>query len=792
MRSPVVLPRRSTVALAACLCLAGIEAHAQSAAASATAASAPGAAASAADDGAQLQRVVVTANRRPQFAEQVPMSLSAVTQDTLDKQGAVDIEDLSRITPGLSAHATTIFGNPNVSIRGISSTAGAATTAIYIDDAPIAVRGGDAVAGGTAYPRLFDLDRVEVLRGPQGTLFGSGAEGGAIRFITPTPRTDAIGGYVKAGAAVTEGGEGSYQSGVAVGGPISGDTLAFRASAFNSYDGGYIDHVDRETGAPTDTNSNGVNTSVARVALLWRPTAALTITPAVFYQDRDEKDRSTYYEDAGVDKTYNHIRQPTHDRFALSSVSVDYDFDKFSVKSVTSFFDRTQHRIDDYSYALTPAFTGSTEVIAADPGFTGSNFEATSQHNLTEEVRFSSNDDGSSKWSWVAGLYGSRANQVQSQFIDLDLTTFTMDIFGAPPIAIFGVPADGNNAYLEHDTLRDRDYAVFGETNYKFTPSSTLTLGLRDSHNEFTFDTTEDGPLAGGGVAFGGSQKGHALLPKVALSQEVGKSDLIYASASRGNRVGGANPSYAGLPGCAGDLAALGLTDAPRTYDSDYVWSYELGYKSRMLNQTLELAASAFTVDWTDIQQRVTLPTCHFGYTSNMGKAHSRGGDLQLQLKATKALLLSAAVSYTDAYFTKTAYAPDGASSGTGTPLVVGGEKLPIAPVNLSVGAEYAWAPTDGTHAFVRGDYQYANAYKSTGPVGSYDYDPGEYNTPQTHYFSLHGGLTVGKVDFQLAVDNLFDSKTELMRTHNSIADPSFQAATFRPRTIGFTTEYKF
>jgi iron complex outermembrane receptor protein len=785
MSSPVVLPRRSTVALAACLCLAGIQAHAQSAAEPAAAASAP-------DDNGQIQRVVVTAQKRPQFAEKVPMSLSAVSQETLDKQGAVDIQDLSRITPGLSARATTIFGNPNIAVRGISSTAGSATTAIYIDDAPIQVRGGDSVAGGTAYPRLFDLDRVEVLRGPQGTLFGSGAEGGAIRFITPVPRSDKFSGNAKAGISMTDGGETSYESGIAVGGPIAGDTLAFRASAYNSHDGGWIDHVSRETGASTDTNTNGVDTTVARVALLWRPTSALTVAPSFFYQDRDEQDRSIYYEDAGVNKTFNHVRQPTHDRFSLSSLSVNYEFDSFSVKSVTSLFDRTQHRIDDYSYALTPAFTGGSEVLPGDPDFTGRNFMNTSQNNLTEELRFSSNDDGSSPWNWTVGVYGSRARQVQSQFIDLDLNTFTLSIFGVPPVVIFGVPADGNNAFLEHDTLRDRDIALFGETTYEFTPATSLTVGLRDSHNEFGFDTTEGGPLGGGGVAFGGSQKGHALLPKVALSHELTKSDLVYASASRGNRVGGANPSYAGVAGCGADLAALGLTDVPRTYDGDFVWSYELGYKSRMLDQTLEVAASVFTVDWTGIQQRVTLPTCHFGYTSNMGKARSRGGDLQLQLRATKALLLSASVSYTDSYFTKTAYAPDGGSSGTGTPLVVGGEKLPIAPVNVAVGAEYGWAPTGGTHAFVRGDYQYANAYKSTGPVGAYDYDAGTYNTPATNFFSLHGGLSVGKVDFQLAVDNLFNSKTELLRTHNSIADPSYQAATFRPRTIGFTTAVKF
>jgi len=787
MRSTVSTPAAPTIVAMAVTLLLAAPCHAQGAAAPAPAASSPQADA---DDGAI--RVVVTAQKRPQFADKVPMSLSAISKDQLEKQGAVDISDLSRLTPGVTARTSTIFGTPDLSIRGIASTAGAATTAINIDDAAIQTRGGDAVAGGTAYPQLFDLDRVEVLRGPQGTLFGSGAEGGAIRFITPTPSLDTFSGAARVGVSGSERGAASYEAGAAVGSPIIKDQLGFRASLWHRHQGGYIDHVDRETGDVTGRNTNGEDTTVARAALLFKPVANLTISPSIFFQDGLQRDRATYYEGAGLYNTYNHVKQPTHDRFALSTLGVAYDNDSVELKSVTSWFARKQDRTDDYSYALTPAFTGGAEVVPGLEHYVALNLEGTSQKNLSQEFRVSSVDDGNSRWNWTAGVYFSRSSQLISQHIQQDVDTFTETLFGIPAIAFFGSPAigpDGQYSYVEADTLNDRSAAVFGESYFKLLPSTTLTLGLRAGRNSFDFSTHEDGPLAGGPVAFDGTQRGHSLLPKVALSHDLTKSDMVYASASKGNRVGGANATYATLPGCAADLAALGIADAPRTYKDDTVWSYELGYKGRMLNQTLDVAASAFIINWSDIQQRVTLPTCRFGYTDNLGSARSQGADLQLQLRATRQLTLSATAAYTDAHYTKTTYA---SSTPTGTPLVASGQALPQSAWSMAAGAEYGWQLAAGRRAHVRADWQYQGGYKRTGPVGAYDYDAGTYRAPSTHYVTFHGGVDLGSTSVSLFLDNAFDSHTELTRVHNLATDPDYQTITYRPRTLGVTVDYKF
>ena len=791
-------PAHTAIALAVCMLGATSEVYAQNGApASSSGASSPASGASAAaasDTSPGITQVIVTAQKRAQFLDKVPMSISALTQESLDRQGVTSIEDLARVTPGLDAHEADVYGDPNVAIRGISSTAGSATTAIYVDDAPIQMRGGDQTAGGTLFPQLFDLDRVEVLRGPQGTLFGSGAEGGAIRFLTPTPRFDGFSGEIKAGVSASERGHIGDELGVAVGGPVVKDVVAFRASAWHEQVGGYIDHVDRDTGAITARNTNGSNATVARAALLIRPTAELTIQPSVFIQHEDEKDRDITYEDAGTYRTYNHVLQPRHDRFTLSALSVTYDLPAVSVKSITSAFNRSQNRIDDFSYGLASSLNDDgSEEVTGYPGYIAIDQELTHQRNVSQEFRIASQDDDDARLSWITGVWLSHAHQREQQTIFQDIETFSQAELGMSATDYFGQPgigADSQTSYLEQDAFNDREIALYGEAVYKLRPDTSVTVGLRGSRNQFDFTTYENGPWAAPEpIDFQGHQDGHTLLPKLSMSHDLSKTDLVYATAAKGNRVGGANPSYADVAECGVDLDALGVADAPRTYGADSVWSYELGYKGRALDQRLEIAASAYYVDWSNIQQSVNLPTCQFRYTANMGKALSRGADVQLQYRATRKLTLNANVAYTDAHFTQTAYAGDPSGSA---PLATKGEHLPIPSFTLAFGAEYGWNLDNGKHAFVRGDYQYANAYHRTGPPGNYDYEEALYRQPETSFFSTHGGVTLDGVDWEASVDNLFDTKTELMRTHNSPNDPSYQTVTYRPRTLSVSGSYKF
>src|ERR1700723_654121 len=227
-----------------------------------------------------LEEVIVTAEKRSENILTVPISILAVNQQTLQEQDVKDINDFSRIAPGVSliptgqstTNSAQSTGDRTVVIRGIGATAGSATTGIYLDDTPI--QGREA---NTVYPEVFDLERVEVLRGPQGTLFGAGSEGGTVRFITPTPSLTTMSAYAHTEAAFTQGGTPSFEAGVAMGGPIVDDKVGLRASIWTRYDGGYIDRYNFFTNVLDAQNTNTTDSYTGRVALPLKPTDRLTL-----------------------------------------------------------------------------------------------------------------------------------------------------------------------------------------------------------------------------------------------------------------------------------------------------------------------------------------------------------------------------------------------------------------------------------------------------------------------------------------------------------------------------------
>src|ERR1700677_1515774 len=214
-----------------------------------------------------LEEIVVTATRREENVSKVPISITAMSQDDLDQKGIRDFSEMVRFTPGVSIDTS---GTNAISIRGISSSGGAGTTGIYIDDTPIQMRALGYNPDDTL-PKTFDLDRVEVLRGPQGTLFGAGSEGGTVRYIMTQPSVTTDSTYARTEVSYTQDGSPSYEGGIAHGGPIIDGVLGFRASLWYRYDGGWINDVNDTTGAITQPNANYTNTTAARLAMLYKP-----------------------------------------------------------------------------------------------------------------------------------------------------------------------------------------------------------------------------------------------------------------------------------------------------------------------------------------------------------------------------------------------------------------------------------------------------------------------------------------------------------------------------------------
>jgi outer membrane receptor protein involved in Fe transport len=269
----------------------------QNAAPAAPAEPAPPPAPVALNEPAQLGEVVVTATRQSSTVNKVAVSVTAVTQKGLDQQGVKTIQDFARATPSVVFTRTGTEGNPNITIRGIGATLGAPTTGVYLDDTPVQKRGtnGAVTGNGSPTPEIFDLDRIEVLRGPQGTLFGSGSEGGTVRFITPQPSLTKYSAYIRTEVSNTENGSPSYEGGAAVGGPIVQDKLGFRASLWSRHVGGYLDHVNIYDGSTIAKDTNAGRIFVGRVAVTWEPIPDLKITPAYYYGSDHVDDGDTFW-----------------------------------------------------------------------------------------------------------------------------------------------------------------------------------------------------------------------------------------------------------------------------------------------------------------------------------------------------------------------------------------------------------------------------------------------------------------------------------------------------------------
>ena len=313
------------------------------AAAAAGATEASGAADAGAASTGALEEIVVTATRREENISKVPISITAMSQDDLDQKGIRDFSEMVRFTPGVSIDSS---GTNAISIRGISSSGGAGTTGIYLDDTPIQMR-ALGFNPDDALPKTFDIDRVEVLRGPQGTLFGAGSEGGTVRYIMTQPSVTTESTYVRSEAAYTEYGAPSYEAGIAHGGPIIDNVLGFRASVWYRRDGGWINNVNDTTGAITQANANYTGTFAARLAMLYKPTSSVSITPSFMFQNKQQNNISTYwpaYSNPGAgefnDATPERIAIP--DKYFLPALKLQVDFAHATLISNSSYYYRNE------------------------------------------------------------------------------------------------------------------------------------------------------------------------------------------------------------------------------------------------------------------------------------------------------------------------------------------------------------------------------------------------------------------------------------------------------------------
>jgi iron complex outermembrane receptor protein len=713
--------------------------------------------------------VVVTATKRVAALAAVPISATVLTADTIQALDVKTIGDVSAIAPGIEYDFNTQFGPGvlnNIAIRGIQSSVGTSTTAIYVDDLPIQAR---ASGFANAYAATFDLARIEVLRGPQGTLFGASAEGGAVRFISNEASTTTSSGLYRMELDVTENGGPSLEAGAAVGVPIIEGKLGVRVSAWYREEGGYVDRVDPFTYAVTDRNANRSTNRAVRAAFAVTPTDSLRITPSLAYQSRDLHDTPVFYPylsnpDAGIFKNGKLLRQPAVDEFAVAAIKIEQELTAANLTTVVSYFDRrATSTVDSTNIAGVVFFNGFGNPLG--PAYPTSYLDAVPdaialhQTELSQEIRLSSKDPDA-RLRWIVGLFYSRSRQDYSE-------------------DIYGISAPENPGLYDYRDTIDTSIAGFAHLDLTIAPRWTVNIGMRLDRieNEFTEHTA--------GFAYPdlpssvrGTTQDTPVTPQFGVSYQAAEHTLLYATVAKGFRGGGINTA---IPD------RCGVSPVP-SYASDSLWSHEVGAKARLLDGRLQLAASAFEIDWTGIQYDVYF-NCGFGYTGNAGAATSRGFDLTANARITERLGMDLALGSLDAHYTRTILSPSGAvivDRGT----VVGEVPQVPAPWSGWVDMHYQWAMAHNVLGYVRIDDSVWS--HNPGPFSELDprvigYEPRFLADPATNLLGLQLGFVRSRLDVKLSLQNALNSHPVLQPSADAPGSALIYAHTLRPRTWALT-----
>ncbi len=747
------------------------------------------------EQGVALGEIIVTSQRRAERLQEVPVSIQAYDRAAMEIRGVHEVDEIARLTPGISFNRGRNYNSESseIAIRGIGSTAGAATTGVYIDDTPIQTR---HLSFGTfnAYPALFDLERVEVLRGPQGTLFGAGSEGGTVRFITPEPSLIEDLRYARAEWFTTEHGASGFEAGAAAGGPVVEQRLGARISGSYRREGGYVDRIDWHRGFTADADANTAVTSTVRLALKWAAGDSLTVNPSLYYQRRHVADTSAYWarvpgsaDPSGGQfdeplRNGNNIANPSTDVFHLWALRLNWDLAGVSLISNSSYFDRRQAAVTDYS-------TYNRAVLLGDP-YPPADVRAPTQwvdeqQNWTQELRLESSDP-SARLTWTAGAFAQRAreNTVENVFDPALVAQLQLPVFR------------GGYIYFQQPfRSTDTQVALFGQADWRLSDVLKLTLGLRFTHARFDGEAFFAGPVVGEPVSSRGRFSENPVTPKIGISYRLNGEDLLYATIAKGYRIGGANAAVGQM--CYGGpdsaLGSIGLSQVPPEYGADSVWSYEVGAKSAFAGRRITLDASAYWIQWKNIQQTVPLTACGFQFVANLGRAQSRGLDVQAHVQVSHSLQLGFSLGVTDAFYSKTVRLAPAALS-----LVQDGDHLAASPWTLAAFAQGHRALANWD-AYARADFQYGARQRATVPNsnalngGNPEWFAG---VPAQSSTSLRLGARRAGWDVSLFVQNLFDTRPRLTVNQDvglgPAGTPLLYVISWRPRTAGVTAAYRY
>ncbi len=751
-------------------------------------------------DAGQLEEIVVTAEKREATIETTAISITAISGGDIQDRGFTDLASLMKTVPGVAVRSSGP-GMTEFEMRGVASNGGnSPTVGFYLDDtsltAPAATNEGKIVIS----PDLYDLSRVEVLRGPQGTLYGSGSMGGTIKVVTNPPNPDRFEASGEAKFADTDHGGFDHAENAMVNLPFWGDKAALRIVGGYSYDSGWIDRVVVAPGQfpfPTGfvngaytTRGNVLAAPIAeeyhdvndveqtnlRLSAVFKPIDGLTITPSYFYQKLRSGGLPYIDSTPGTDAFYQPFDTPEgyHDLFELESLSVKYHTDAFEISSATAYWTRheplTQDTAESWTTALAPAGIGITGFGPGNGNLGQSTAEEDNQsHQTTEELRISS--VGGGPFKWVAGYF-------YSDFVSpWDITFPSQSGASNPDIGT-------NDLFSYYTPFKILQQSFFGEVTYNITEPFSVTVGARRYHYDSAVYLDQYGGLTST-VVQAASENEQGVTPKYTLAYQFNPDLLVYATAAKGFRPGGGTGPVptSGPLSCEAQLQSEynsngAFVPGPLQFKSDTVWSYELGEKWRSANNRVTVNAAAYFENWNGVQQTNSLSSCGYVYTANAGDAHVYGGELEVDTIVVHDLEATANVSYSHAALVSSSLVDAGFNPGT-----------PVQEVPKwtgTVALVYRHSLTDDLTLTARGESTY------TGSRTDATYAVNEL--PSYDLTNLRAGVETNQWSAVLFVNNLTDKRAllnNITQDATNLADYN-RIAVNQPRTAGIDLNYKF
>ena len=749
-----------------------------------------------ADEPQPLQEVVVTAEKRSSTVQKTPISMSAVTGEDLQERGLSAAQGIAQAVPGIAV-ASAGPGEAQYEIRGVSADGGEApTVGFYLNEIPITPPTTASIGKSAIDPDLYDLTRVEVLRGPQGTLYGAGSMGGTVKLITAPPDMSGFYGSAQSGFSGTQGGGVNYAEKAMLNLPLLKDTLALRLVGTYQDTSGWIDRVVvpnfplesspapnlygtvRGTvaavpGSQVFHNVNDEHLTSGRATLLFTPTDSLSITPAILYQEITQGGMNTYDQYPGTLAHYEpfDIPEPFADRFTLFSVTAVYDLQPFSITSATGYWTRRSTQQQDATEQFQNAFQLPGYSIAAGGLGPVSAFEYDDTRQFSQELRLASADSQALQWI-IGGYYSQYTFNIDTGAIGPDILTAP-----APPVPI-------DNLFHVISQQHIKQTAAFGNLSYRFVPPLKLTLGARYFSFTNSIQSSSSGVAGPTGTntpaLSSGAASASGVNPMANLSYSATDDLMLYAIAAKGFREGAGNfpVETTGAIGqvCLQNLEAIGRTSSPILYDPDQVWSYEIGQKGRYLDQRLTVNADIYLLHWTRVQEPVAL-ACGLTFVENAGAAQVKGGELELKAALLPQLTLSQNLGYSAANFTESV--PEAG--------VVSGQRLLNVPRwTINTELRYERRLTSGLHATASA----TNSYVSSQQDLTYSLN----TLPGRDLVGLRLGLEGVRWSTEIYVDNLTDRHypVEYINLLSFTGPPYNRIATNQPRTVGVSANLKF